>query len=363
MVQNRGVGFQPAEIAKFGTCLAIASYLSAYNTNLKVFKFQAIAFSLFIAPMGLILLQPDAGSAMVFTSFLILFFREGLSANFYIILFTIVGLFIIGLMYPPYNVILGFVMLGIFIFILNLKNRRRWIYAFLGLLVVNIWGVFQFPQFKLYIIGVNLIFLPVLSFILWRNGKKKIVSLLFPLLIFGGLFTYGANFAFNEVLKPHQQDRINVWLNPGKVDKDVIYNLRQSKLAIGSGGFDGKGFLDGAMTKFNYVPEQSTDFIFCTIGEEQGFIGVFGIIFFYILFLFRLTVIAERQRSDFSRNYTYGVAGIFFLHFFINIGMTMGLVPIIGIPLPFISYGGSSLLGFSLMIGVLLKLDSNRFSI
>lgn len=359
-----GFSLQPSEFAKFGTCLAMASYLSSYNTNLKEFKSQIVAFTLFIIPIGLILLQPDAGSAIVFTSFMILFYREGLSANLYIVGFTIAALFIISLMYEPYYVILGFITIGSAIFIYNIKNeRKKWVIGFVVLIAATIAGLYFFHSYYREIFALNFLLLPVLSFLLWRNGKKKIVSLLLPLLIFGGLFAYGANFAFNNVLKPHQQSRINVWLNPDKADKDAVYNLRQSQLAIGSGGLDGKGFLQGVRTKYNYVPENSTDFIFCTIGEEQGFVGVFGIIILYLLFLYRITVLAERQRSDFSRCYAYGVAGILFLHFFINIGMTMGLVMIIGIPLPFISYGGSSLLAFSLMIGVLLKLDSNRFSI
>ena len=359
-----GFSLQPSEFAKFGTCLAMASYLSSYSTNLREFKSQVIAFSLFIVPIILILLQPDAGSAIVFTSFLILFYREGLSENFYIVTLTTVGLFIISLIYEPYYVILGFITLGSAIFIYNLKaQRRKWAIGFLVLLLGTFLGLRFFHNYYREIFAANLLMIPVLSFLLWSNGKKKLISLLLPLLIFGSLFAYGANFAFNNILQPHQQSRINVWLNPSKVDKDAVYNLRQSQLSIGSGGLDGKGFLQGNRTKYNYVPEQSTDFIFCTIGEEQGFIGSFGIIILYVLFLYRITVIAERQRSDFSRNYAYGVVGILFFHFFINIGMTMGLVMIIGIPLPFISYGGSSLLGFSLMIGVLLKLDSNRFSI
>jgi len=173
-----------------------------------------------------------------------------------------------------------------------------------------------------------------------------------------------ANYGFNDLLKPHQQDRINVWLNPSKCDpQGSLYNLLQSKMAISSGGLEGKGFLQGQMTKLNYVPEQSTDFIFCTIGEEHGFIGSFMTIALFLFLLLRLTTIAERQRSAFSRIYAYCLAGIFFVHFFINIGMTMGLVPIIGIPLPFVSKGGSALLSFSIMIGVLLKLDKHRYDL
>ena len=164
-----------------------------------------------------------------------------------------------------------------------------------------------------------------------------------------------------EGLKPHQQERIKVWLRPKDVDpRGSAYNLLHSKMAIGSGGLLGKGFLEGNMTKLKYVPEQSTDFIFCTVGEEHGFVGVLGVVGLFAVLLYRITQLAERQRSNFSRVYAYGVAGVIFVHFIINIGMTMGVFPIIGIPLPFISYGGSSLIGFTLMIGVLLKLDSHR---
>ena len=183
-------------------------------------------------------------------------------------------------------------------------------------------------------------------------------------IIIGASVTFGARYAFDNVLKPHQKDRINVWLNPEDCDpRGSLYNLIQSKTAIAAGGLTGKGYLQGNMTKLSYVPEQSTDFIFCTIGEEQGFVGSFGMILIFLMLLIRLTIIAERQRSNFSRIYAYCFVGILFVHFFINIGMTMGLMPIIGIPLPFISKGGSSLFGFSIMIGVLLKMDSKRYNI
>ncbi len=185
---------------------------------------------------------------------------------------------------------------------------------------------------------------------------------LLRLVVAAGL-VFAANFACYTLLAPHQQSRIKIWLNPSEASANArgsAYNLLHSQMAIGSGGLFGKGYLDGNMTKLKYVPKQSTDYIFCTVGEEQGFIGVVAIIALFSLLLYRITLIAERQRSNFSRIYAYGVAGIIFTHFFVNIGMTMNVFPTIGIPLPFISYGGSSLIGFSLMIGVLLKLDSNR---
>jgi rod shape determining protein RodA len=196
--------------------------------------------------------------------------------------------------------------------------------------------------------------------------QKELRGYLALLLLAGGL-VFAASYASNKLLAPHQQQRIKVWLRPSELAptdaRGSAYNLTHSKMAIGSGGLFGKGFLEGNMTKLNYVPEQTTDFIFCTVGEEQGFLGVVLLIALFTALLLRIVVIAERQRSNFSRVYAYGVAGIVFIHFFVNIGMTMGIFPIIGIPLPFLSYGGSSLIGFSLMIGVLLKLDSNRNAI
>ena len=174
------------------------------------------------------------------------------------------------------------------------------------------------------------------------------------------LFGMGSSYVVDGLLKPHQQARIYSWLRPDLVDADRLYNLEQSKMAIGSGGFQGKGFLNGNMTKLNYVPEQTTDFIFSTVGEEQGFVGALGVILLFTLLLIKITGVAERARSPFVQNYAYCVAGILFIHVFINIGMSMGLMPVIGIPLPFLSKGGSSLLGFTLLIGVLLKMDLER---
>ena len=199
---------------------------------------------------------------------------------------------------------------------------------------------------------------------MWQQRKQRLVTVLSGFLLIGIALSFSANYAFNNFLKSHQQERINVWLNPSECDpRGALYNVLQSKYAIGSGGIQGKGFLRGVMTKLDYVPEQDTDFIFCTIGEDQGFLGSLSIMLLFLMLLFRLIIIAERQRSLFSRYYAYGIAGIIFVHFFINIGMTMGLAPVIGIPLPFVSRGGSSLLIFTLMISLVLKLDSNRYHI
>ena len=356
-----GFTLQPAEFAKFATNIALAAFLSTYNTNIKTLRHQLIAFSIFLLPMFLILLQPDAGSALVFFSFLIMLYREGLSPNFYIVGFVAALLLILGLVYDPFAIILGLIMISTLILMLNLKNKVYWLISFAILLAASIFMLAQ-DLFSLVLIINAAIFL-IFTGILWQQRKSGLVLRLFSLLVIGGIIAFSANYGFNNLLKPHQQDRMNVWLQPSKCDpQGSLYNVIQSKMTIGSGGFEGKGYLQGTMTKLNYVPEQSTDFIFCVIGEEQGFIGTFGVIALISLLLYRIIILAERQRSDFSRHYAYGVAGIIFIHSFINIGMTMGLVPIIGIPLPFISYGGSSILGFTLLIGVLLKLDSNRFT-
>ncbi len=354
-------GLQPSEFAKFATNVAMAAFLSTFNTDIRNFRSQLTAFGLFILPIILILLQPDAGSAMVFMSFLVVLYRDGLSANLYIVGFAAATLLILGLVYPPLTIILGLLLICILLLMFNQKNRIYWMISFVVLLAASMFMANQ--EFLLGTLAINTAICLALMAIAWRQRKSGLVVRMLILLFIGSTLVYSANFTFNNVLEPHQQDRINVWLRPSKCDpQGPLYNVLQSKMTIGSGGFQGKGFLEGTMTKLNYVPEQSTDFIFCTIGEEQGFIGTFGIISLIMLFLYRIVILAERQRSDFSRYYAYGVAGILFVHFFVNIGMTMGLVPIIGIPLPFISYGGSSILGFTLLIGVLLKLDSNRFT-
>ncbi len=357
-----GFSFQPAEIAKFGTCLAIASYLSSFGTDLRHFKSQVVSLSLFVAPMALILLQPDAGSALIFLSFFIVLYRKGMAELPYLIVFSLFAIFVLTLYIDDSVVVtLGLILFGMFFILIRTYTRAYW---YLGLAVIVAATIFLYDQLNPWLLlAANLFALLTLTYLEWKKGRIRSAFLLVSALTIGSLFAFSTHYAFNNILEPHQQDRINVWLRPDKGDpRGSLYNSLQSKLAIGSGGLEGKGFLQGTLTKGRYVPEQSTDFIFCTIGEEQGFIGSFGVIALFLLLLLRITILAERQRSNFSLYYAYGVAGILFLHVFVNIGMTMGLAPIIGIPLPFISYGGSSLLGFTLMIGVLLKLDSQRYS-
>lgn len=356
-----GFSFQPAEIAKFGTAIALAAYLNDFNTNLRKTNHQITAFGILSLPVLLILLQPDAGSALVFLSFFMLLYRAGLHANYYLLGSFLVVLLLSGLVFPPIPIMIILAFVSLYVLAFSFK-RHNWFFALgvTGLGVAALWYM-QSEEMWLWVLLAVVVIFAATAMYHWLLRKDRIVFLLFTGLVIGGVITFSANYAFNNFLASHQRDRINVWLRPSICDpRGSLYNLVQSKMAIGSGGLQGKGFLEGNMTKLNFVPEQSTDFIFCTIGEEQGFIGTVAIIGLYLLLVFRITTLAERQRSDFSRYYAYGVAGIIFIHVFINIGMTIGLMPIVGIPLPFISYGGSSLLGFTLLMGVLLKLDAHR---
>ena len=313
-IQLGPISFQPSEFAKFGTALALAHYLGKLDTDLTKFKTKLTAYGIVFLPMLLILAQGDAGSAAVFIIFLLVIYREGMGGKILITGLVAATLFIVSLCVS------------------------KW-YIMIALAVI--YGIF----------------------LLMINRTKKNVLLLTGILIAACAFVFSVDFAFNHVLKPHQQTRINIILGKEHDIRGVGYNLNQSMIAIGSGGFSGKGYLHGTMTKYNFVPEQHTDFIFCTVGEESGFIGCFFLIALYLALMLRIIHLAERQRSPFSRIYGYGIACIFFFHFAINIGMTIGLVPVIGIPLPFLSYGGSSLMFFSMMIFVFLKQDANRMNI
>lgn len=313
-IQLGPISFQPSEFAKFGTALALAHYLGKIDTDLSKFKTKLTAYGIVLVPMLLILAQGDAGSASVFIIFLLVIYREGVGGKILIIGLAAATLFILSLCVSKWYVMIGLVVL----------------YAIFLLLI---------------------------------DRTKKNIWLLTGILIAACAFVFSVDFAFHHVLKPHQQTRINIIIGKEHDIKGVGYNLNQSMIAIGSGGFSGKGYLKGTMTKYNFVPEQHTDFIFCTVGEESGFLGCFAVIALYLALVLRIIHLAERQRSPFSRIYGYGIACIFFFHFAINIGMTIGLVPVIGIPLPFLSYGGSSLLMFSMMLFVFLKQDANRMNI
>lgn len=309
-----GIKLQPSEFAKLGTALFLAKYLSIPGVKFSAKKNRNIIFLIVLIPMFLVFMQGDTGSAIVFGSFVFLFYRIGMPGFFIFLIFYVIALFIATLLVKQIILVLFFIC----------------IYAVL-----------------IY---------------LYRENRKLIIR--FLILFFATIaFIISVNYIFSSVLKPHQKDRINVLIGKKYDPKGSAFNVDQSLIAIGSGGFSGKGFLEGTQTKYKFVPEQTTDFIFCTIGEQWGFIGSSIVVLLYVLLLFRLVIIAEKQRSDFSRYYIYSVVGIFFIHFFINIGMTIGLVPVIGIPLPFVSYGGSSLWAFSLMLFVVLKLNLHRNSV
>ncbi|MCB0665304.1 MAG: rod shape-determining protein RodA [Saprospiraceae bacterium] len=355
-----GFSLQPAEIAKFATCLAVAGYLSGPTSKLRSTKDILVVISLFIAPLLLTLIQPDPGSALVFLSFFILLYREGLSPLPYILGLSASAIFILALLFDPLTVSILLMIIGMAALVQNFEFRGYWNLSLVVLLVASLICIGQ--DLKVQILIINSILLLFFLFLQFIKGRIQVAVMVLGAVVVFSAMSFGTDYVFDNVLEPHHQDRINVWLHPEKCDpQGPLYNVLLSKMAIGSGGLSGKGFLQGTLTKLNYVPEQSTDFIFCTVGEEQGFIGSFAIISLFILLMIRLVILAERQRLNLFRQYIYGVVGILFFHFTINIGMTMGLLPIIGIPLPFISAGGSSLLGFTLMIGVLLKFDSQRY--
>jgi len=380
--QFGGFTFQPSELAKFGTCLAMAGYLSSTGVDLREWRTRIIAVLIFLLPVAMIMLQSDTGSALVFFSFMLVLYREGLTGSWYILGFSTAALVILGLMFDqPAYVVAFLIAIVNYLLIARFKGGKRPWWAAFALLfpVTYFWPEIvswfletnhispeQVSNPHLYVLVPHLIFflaafLP--NYLKKNNIIQRQMQVWVIMLGLAGTMVFAANFACYSILAPHQQTRIKIWLRPGEAEANARgsgYNLIHSKMAIGAGGFFGKGPLQGNMTKLKYVPKQSTDYIFCTVGEEHGFIGTASLIALFLWLLVRITIIAERQRSNFSRIYAYSVAGIIFVHFIVNVGMTMGLLPTIGIPLPFFSYGGSSLIGFTLLIAVLLKLDSNR---
>ena len=357
-----GFGFQPVELAKLGTSLALSSFLASPSVSLKDSRSQLTVLGLLALPVLLILLQPDPGSMLVFVSFSIMLFREGLSPTPYIVGLALATVFIAALKLNNVpQLILYLMVLTSLLFASNIAQKQRW---WIGgvIILIAISTYLFFTHRVMESLFVMLATVAAFAIVHSRRGRFRLVIMGMGSLLVASTLVFATNFLLNNVLKSHHRERINVWLNIDKCDpRGAAYNVINSKMAIGAGGFQGKGFLEGTMTKLSFVPEQHTDFIFCTIGEEQGFVGVFAVLILFALFLMRLIQIAERQRAPFSRIYGYCLVGIFFFHFFINVGMTMGLLPVVGIPLPFVSAGGSSLLGFTAMLGVLVKLDSSRY--
>ena len=358
---------QPAEFAKFATNLAIAYVMSRHN--FKVMRFSSLlTIGLILAlPSGLIILQNDTGSALVYSSFILVLFREGLHGSILLLCFVAAAIFIMALLYSPFTVLLviiGGTLIAFYYYRHDIRELFQ-IILFIGCgfgLFALIKWMFNllisdyYMLLTVYVITSITAIYPIYK----RKMKNMITLLLISWLCVGA--APSVNYAFDH-LQPHQQDRINELLGIRVDPKGTGYNVTQSKIAIGSGGLLGKGFLQGTQTKLNFVPEQSTDFIFCTVGEEWGFVGSTFIIVLLAVFILRIIKLAERQRSSFSRIYGYGVASILFFHVAVNIGMTIGMAPVIGIPLPFFSYGGSSLWSFTILIFIFLRLDANRLQV
>jgi rod shape determining protein RodA len=309
-----GFTLQPSEFAKFSTALALARFLSTRGVTVLKWKYRWVALALFILPGLIILPQPDAGSFLVYLAFFFVLFREGLPGIYLWMGFAAIILFLLSLLIPQIWLLGGIAGITAVVIFLNRRKKRFWLGA---------------VAFALVAVGV----------------------------------VTTVDYAFNNLLEDRHRNRINILLGKAHDPKGIGYNTTQSLIAIGSGGFSGKGFKQGTQTKFNFVPEQSTDFIFCTIGEEWGFIGSVVVVGLFVALLSRLVIMAERQKSAFSRIYGYGVISILFIHFFVNIAMALGLAPVIGIPLPFFSYGGSSLWGFTLLLFIFLRLDAYRMQI
>jgi rod shape determining protein RodA len=310
-----GITIQPAEFAKTATALLLAKYLNDPQVNLTKWMNQWRSALIIALPMVLIIGSNETGSALVFASFIILLYREGLPGEYPGLLIALIVLFVSSLLLSPLTIFISLLVLAsLFVIILPIYQRRL-------------------PQTYIRIAGVIAIVMSLSTIVDW---------------------------VVNHILKEHQRNRIKVLLDPSFDPRGLGYQVTQSKIAIGSGGFWGKGYLGGTQTKFDFVPEQSTDFIFCTIGEEFGFVGVMSVIVLFLYFLWRLLYLADQQRSRFARAYGFGVVGILFFHFLVNIGMTIGLMPIMGIPLPFFSYGGSSLWSFTILLFIFLKLDAHR---
>ena len=358
---------QPAEFAKFATNLAIAYVMSRHN--FKVMRFSSLlTIGLILAlPAGLIILQNDTGSALVYSSFILVLFREGLHGSILLLCFVAAAIFIMALLYSPFTVLLviiGGTLIAFYYYRHDIRELFQ-IILFIGCgfgLFALIKWMFNLSISDYYMLLIVYVITSITAIypIYKRKMKNMITLLLISWLCVGA--APSVNYAFDH-LQPHQQDRINELLGIKVDPKGTGYNVTQSKIAIGSGGLLGKGFLQGTQTKLNFVPEQSTDFIFCTVGEERGFIGSTLVIVLLAVFILRIIKLAERQRSSFSRIYGYGVASILFFHVAVNIGMTIGMAPVIGIPLPFFSYGGSSLWSFTILIFIFLRLDANRLQV
>lgn len=371
------VSLQPAEFAKFATALALAKFMGEYTFSIERSRHMLMVLGIILLPMCLIILQRETGSALVYLAFFLVLYREGMTGSVLFAGVCAVVYFIVGIRFG--DVYMGdectiwgeFAVLTLIVFFVAMlvkaycKGSQQ---AVWNILLFGLGAIFLGVLFSFYVIPFNVALLQggiwaalciYLVYLFLRERVKNYLYILF--FAVGSLgFFFSADYVFNEVLEPHQQIRIKVLLGMEDDPTGAGYNVNQSKIAIGSGGFSGKGFLNGTQTKLKYVPEQDTDFIFCTVGEEQGFMGASAVILLFAVFICRLICLAERQSTRFGRVYGYSVLSVFFFHLFVNVGMVLGLTPVIGIPLPFFSYGGSSLWGFTILLFVFLRIDAAR---
>ena len=367
---------QPAEFAKFATALALAKFMSTYGYDIHKWKDFGATLAFIFLPMICIVLQRETGSALVYLAFFLMLYREGMSGS---LLFTGVAMviyFVVGiryadtmLFYTPTSVgkfvVLFLIQLFSGLMVFSYCNNKRDAIAILlacfGLTVI-------FLIFSLYVIPYDMVWVQLvmiallIGYLVWQAIATRVRNYLWIAMFALGsvVFFNLADYVLNNVMEPHQRVRINVLLGLEEDLKGAGYNVHQSQIAIGSGGIEGKGFLNGTQTKLKYVPEQDTDFIFCTVGEEEGFLGSSIVLLLFLFLILRLIHLAERQPYRFGRVYGYSVLSIFLFHVFINVGMVLGLTPVIGIPLPFFSYGGSSLWGFTLLLFIFLRIDASR---
>lgn len=367
---------QPAEFAKFATALAVAKYMSTYGYNIHRVKDFVATLALILTPMLFIVMQKETGSALVYTAFFMVLYREGMPGSVLFVGIAAVIYFVVGIRYEetllwdtPTSVGRFTVLLLIQLFSIAMV----WVYEknhelCAHLLMLCGIGTLLALLFSKFVIPFDVVWVQVVStvaivglLVWWALGSRVRTYFYIAAFAVGSVaFYYSADYMLNEVLEPHQRVRINVLLGLEEDPSGAGYNVHQSEIAIGSGGLEGKGFLNGTQTKLKFVPEQDTDFIFCTVGEEEGFVGSAGVLLLFLALILRLIALAERQTFRFGRIYGYAVLSIFLFHVFINVGMVLGLTPVIGIPLPFFSYGGSSLWGFTLLLFIFLRIDAAR---
>ena len=367
---------QPAEFAKFATALALAKFMSIYDYNIHNYKHFAATLAIIFVPMLFIVLQRETGSALVYLSFFLMFYREGMPGS---ILFTAVAMviyFVVGIRYADVMIADTPTSVGKFTVLLLIQLFSAglvWVYCndrrdALRLLALIVGTTLLALGLSFFVVPFDMVWVQLVTcvllmgYLVWQGLGTRLRNYFWIALFALGsvIFFNLADYGLNHVLQPHQRTRINVLLGLEEDLKGAGYNVHQSEIAIGSGGLEGKGFLNGTQTKLKYVPEQDTDFIFCTVGEEEGFVGSAGVLLLFLALILRLIHLAERQPYRFGRVYGYCVLSIFLFHVFINVGMVLGLTPVIGIPLPFFSYGGSSLWGFTFLLFIFLRIDASR---